>query len=214
MANSYTQTSFEVTADSRDIDMLVAILEAIEQYTEMEDPDAWEAWRGEQDAPSSEVFEAVAMFINEFDPIEWGGLGIEYSRENDETVWIRDEESAIIDGVVAALQAWMRMCDIDESVSFTWASICSESYVGAFSGGGIVVTKSDDYCMNAERFAFQAAAGTLLPPVSAHLAQLYKEEGWTTKDALELLEEFISSEPDLRSRFAGFITEKANEDDN
>ncbi len=68
--------------------------------------------------------------------------------ENEETAWVRSEDSGDVDYTVDLVQAFLKRFELDLVVSFQWANTCSRPRPNAFGGGAVVISRRDAIWFN------------------------------------------------------------------
>jgi hypothetical protein len=71
----------------------------------------------------------------------------------DNSLWIRSDENANLECLVDWIQIVMQRMNWTEPVCFTWANTCSKMHLDSFDGGAVVITQTDQYWMNSDRWA-------------------------------------------------------------
>ncbi len=65
-------------------------------------------------------------------------LGASFQHDTD-GVWIHDDESANVDGLIELLQEWMGEVGGELPIHFEWANTCSKPRLDEFGGGAVVI---------------------------------------------------------------------------
>lgn len=85
--------------------------------------------------------EQIEQLIVQLDASNVQGAGIDYKREDDNSLWIYSMNSLDLESLVAAIEATLCTFNSDEVITFTWAHTCSKPQLDGFGGGGVVISR-------------------------------------------------------------------------
>ena len=96
------------------------------------------------EAPQDVVLAALAM-VEKRDGVPC----IEVTHdENEETVWVRSENSGDVDYTVDLVQAFLKRFELDLVTGFQWANTCSRPRLDAFGGGAVAISRRNAIWFN------------------------------------------------------------------
>lgn len=124
MADNYTQSSFIIPVPEERLQELKEWLKAFELERDLFEDDT-----------SSEYWEKYDGYMYELYEHSMTAKGL----------WVYGEDSINIESAVWFTQKVLTDLNIEGGIYISWADTCSKPRIGEFGGGGVVVTKNDEY---------------------------------------------------------------------